>query len=225
MTAVQKTRLGLLVLGVCLSGCVAGTSRSDDSSPVLLSLTAMSSQRLAVEYRLRDPANALHFPQELGGYRAESWQPTQTGFRWVTEGEGERVERVDGRPFDRLTFTVPIDYRALPKSYGPFSPFSDGSTLIHSEQFHACPHIPCGSTAPLPTTIEALGAVIGVEGRRMRNRAKFVSREEGTNIFVGKLEPVEADGFVAVIDAGLPAGLRTHLDHSLPQSMRFFASI
>jgi len=225
MTDDRKLTLGTVLLGFLLTGCVAQTSLSDRRDAVTLNLEVEANRQLAVRYRSREPTLALHFSQELGGYRAEVWQPAQTGFRWVTEGDGERVERIDGKPFDRLSFTVPIDYRALPKSYGPFSPFSDGSTLIHSGQFHTCLRARCEGTAPLPTTIEAPGSTIGVEGRRLQYRASFVSREEGTNIFVGKLEPIETDGFIAVIDPGLPSELRAHLDRSLPQSMEFYAAI
>jgi len=178
-----------------------------------------------VTYDLASPAAALHFAQELGGYRSEKWMPIDGHFQWAKEGMGERVERTDGRPFRRVAFTVPVDYRHLPKSYAPFSPFSDGSTLIHSGQFHACPNAKCEGTEPVPVSVVAPGKIVGVEGRRTPDREQFVSRDEGTNIFVGSLEPVEADGFIAIIDPGLPPGLRQHLDRSLPRSMRYFEAI
>ena len=59
----------------------------------------------------------------------------------------------------------------------------------------------------------------------MADEARFISRDEGTNIFVGKLMPEEADGFIAIIDPGLPTAARDHLKQSLPRAMNAFARI
>ena len=221
---IRRAAIATLPFFVVLAGCVAPMSASDNPRPMTLELNRSNDLQIAAAYRFAEPTQALHFPRELGGYRINSWRPKGNGFRWVIEGEGERLERVDGRFFENVTFTIPIDYRDLPKSYAPFSPFSEGSTLIHSGQFHACLTAPCEDPEPLPITIEARGATIGVEGRRTLGRDQFVSQDDGTSIFVGTLEPVEADGFVAVIDPGLPPGLRRNLDRSLPQAMDYFAS-
>ncbi|WP_353205183.1 hypothetical protein [Sphingomonas sp.] len=174
-------------------------------------------------YRMTAPTQALHFAQALGGYRPEDWHPQSAGFRWVQDGAGERIERSDRGTFRSVRFTLPARYRALPKSYAPFSPFSDGSVLIHSGQFHACRTTPCAGTDALPIDIKATGKTIGVEARRIADRARFVSRDEGTSIFVGRLVPEAADGFIAVIDPGLPPIARDHLRQSLPRAMEDFA--
>lgn len=216
----------LLICTIALHGCVAYPLHpSRPASPLALGLTQLSPDQVEITYTMTKASAALHFVQELGGYRAAAWRPTDSGFRWVNEGTGERVERSDGKPFERVTFQIPIDYRALPKSYAPFSPFSEGSALVHSGQFHACPSLPCDGTGKLPISIRADGKIVGVGGQRSNSRARFVSDGEGTNIFLGTLKPVAADGFVAIIDPGLPEDLRRHLDLSLPQSMRFFGSI
>lgn len=195
------------------------------ASPITLDLTVQPGEQVAAAYRLSPPIDALHFSQELGGYRAQDWAPLSPGFRWITEGDGERIERTDGKPFDRLTLRIPMRYRALPKSYAPFSPFSEGSVLIHSGQFHACLVLPCDGTSALPVSVAAPGKTIGVEGRRNQDKASFVSSEEGTNIFVGILEPVPQDDLVAIIDPGLPADVRAHLARSLPRAIDDFAAI
>lgn len=210
---------------LALSGCAAGVALPDAPQPLALDLTHSSDRQVTADYRLREATTALHFPQELGGYRAEEWKPADSAFRWVKEGEGERIERTDGQAFRHVAFMIPIDYRALPKSYAPFSPFSAGAALVHSGQFHACPAAPCEQAGPLPIRITAPGETIGVEGRRTPNRESFVSQDEGTNIFIGTLAPVDADGFVAIIDPGLPAAVRQHLDRSLPQAIQDLAAI
>jgi hypothetical protein len=221
----NQVRTVMLLLSAALAGCVAHTSSSGASPPLTLELTRSSEEQISAVYRARELITALYFPKELGGYRTEAWRPVDSAFRWTKEGDGERVERIDGRPFDRVALTIPIDYRALPKSYAPFSPFSDGSTLIHSGQFHACVAAPCEMTEALPITIKATGSVIGVDGRRTADLTRFVSRDDGTNIFVGTLKPVDADGLIAVVDPGLPDDVRRHLNQSLPQAMQFFAAI
>jgi hypothetical protein len=215
-----------ILAALLLSGCAtANKDRGGRSQPLSLTLSLTVPEQLTARYDLAAPAVALHFPQELGGYRAEQWRPTIAGFRWTGEGAGERIERIDGQAFRQIALVMPVDYRALPKSYAPFSPFSEGSALIHSGQFHACPGAACQGNAALPIAIHAPGKIIGVEGRRTPARERFVSRDDGTNIFVGLLQPAKANGFVAVIDPGLPPDLRQHLDRSLPQSMAHFASI
>ena len=190
-----------------------------------LDLSHSADRQVTADYRLSEATTALHFPQELGGYRAEVWKPADSAFRWVKEGEGERIERTDGQAFRQVAFTIPIDYRALPKSYAPFSPFSQGGALVHSGQFHACPAAPCEQAGPLPIRITAPGEIVGVEGRRTPDRESFISRDDGTSIFIGTLKPVDADGFVAIIDPGLPATVRQHLDRSLPQAIQDLAAI
>ena len=215
----------LLIAVATLGGCAtASMDDARETAPLSLDLKVVGPDDLLAEYETAGPLTALHFPQELGGYRSETWTPATGGFRWVSEGDGERLERIDGKGFRSVRLAIPIDYRALPKSYAPFSPFSDGSVLVHSGQFHACPTAPCEGTDPLPVAIDAPGFVVGVEGRRTKMRDRFISSDEGTNIFVGKLEPIEADGFVAIVDPDLPPALRQHLDRSLPQSMRYFTA-
>lgn len=215
----------LLSVPMALAGCVTGSGMSDAPQPLTLALTHSADRELTAEYRLREAVTALHFPQQLGGYRAEVWKPIDSAFRWVKEGDGERVERADGRPFQNVTFTIFIDYRALPKSYAPFSPFSQGGALVHSGQFQACTAAPCAKPGPLPVSIDAPGEIVGVEGRRTRDSDRFVSSDDGTNIFIGTLEPVDADGFVAIIDPGLPVAARQRLDLSLPRAIQDLAAI
>lgn len=215
----------LLTAPIVLAGCMTGAGMSDAPQQLTLVMTHSADRQLTAGYRLRAAATALHFPQELGGYRAEVWKPTDSAFRWVKEGDGERVERADGRPFQNVTFTIPIDYRALPKSYAPFSPFSQGGALVYSGQFHACAASPCVQPDALSISIEAPGETVGVDGRRTPDRDQFVSRDDGTSIFIGTLEPVNADGFVAIIDPGLPVAARQHLDRSLPRAIQDLAAI
>lgn len=210
---------------LALVAAPAGSATARRTPTVSAEIAVLPEGQIRLTYRLARPVTALHFAQALGPYRASDWKAGDAAVRWVGEGDGERVERADGKPFDRISFAIAVRYRHLPKSYAPFSPFSEGSALIYSGQFQACAAAPCAEAPPLPLTIAAPGKTIGVAGRRVADRAAFVSRNEGTSIFVGSLKPVAADGFVAIIDPGLPAEARTHLSRSLPQAMRDFGAI
>lgn len=193
--------------------------------PVSLHITRSAADSVEAEYRLTRPTRALHFAPPLDGYRARDWKSPPDEFRWVQEGDGERIERADGKPFTRLKFSIPVRYTALEKAYAPFAPFSDGGMLLYSGHFQACPALPCKGTEPLAVTIAAEGETIGVAGKRSANTASFVSREEGTNVYIGSAAPVATSGFVAIVDPALQPVLRDHLLESLPQSMRDFAAI
>lgn len=193
--------------------------------PISLHITRAPDNTVRAEYRLARSAKALHFAPHLDDYRARNWQTAPGEFRWVREGDDERIERTDGKPFTQLTLDIPVRYNALEKAYAPFSPFSDGGMLIYSGHFQTCTALPCKGTEPLPVTIAAAGAMIGVGGKRTANAATFVTREEGTNIYIGKAEPAPTSGFLAIVDPALQPALRDHLLGSLPQSMRDFAAI
>jgi hypothetical protein len=160
-----------LILAIALTSCIARTYRLPRAlPPIALEIGLSRPDSIRAEYKLAKPTVSLHFAQDLGGYRKAVWRPMDNDFLWINEGIGERVQRRDGVPFDHVTFDIPLDYRALPKSYAPFSPFSDGSALIYSGQFHACLKTPCQETSRIergraagrsvPANCEATGSVI-----------------------------------------------------------------
>lgn len=73
--------------------------------------------------------------------------------------------------------------------------------------------------------VTAIGKTIGAGGRRSPDRTRYLSRDDGTNLFVGTLSPVAADGFVAIVDPGLPPAAQDHLKASLPRAMGDLASV
>lgn len=221
-----KSALATSTMCAALSACVSSSRpQARHDLPIKLDATVQSNEKISTTYTFAKPTHALHYAQDLGGYRSEDWHPEDQDFRWIKEGDGERIERADGKPFSSLTLTIPMRYRALPKSYAPFSPFSEGSALIHTGQFHACLTVPCDGTDGVPIEISAIGKMIGVNGRRVADRTSLISSGDGTNAFVGTLAPVEANGFIAIIDPGLPAQARDHLIVSLPRAMGDFARV
>lgn len=226
MAAVRFVCAGLIAASACTLAACATVPPTDEElplDPVTTELAVPAGGDVELRYRLAEATSALHFADRTGDYRETTWHPVDPAFRWVEEGDGERLERADGRAFDSVALTVTPRYRALVKAYGPFSPFSDGSLLVYSGQFHACTDLPCDGGEALPLTIEAPGRTIATPGQRLQGHARFVSEGAGSNVFVGNLAPVAADGFNAIVDPGLPEAMRARLATGLPDAMRRLA--
>ena len=200
--------------------------------PIAVVLTSPVDAPAVIRFSTDRPTAALHFADDLGGYRQREWRPVEPGFRWVIEPadpnlgtrQGERIERTDGRPFASVSVTVEQRYRALPKSYAPFSPFSDGGVLIYSGNLHACLAAPCSGEGPANVQIIAPGRQVRVAGQVAADNARFVSGDDGTNIYIGNRAPVSANGVEAIIDPALPASVGRELAESLPAATRYYAA-
>ncbi|MEO8181701.1 MAG: hypothetical protein ABI895_22950, partial [Deltaproteobacteria bacterium] len=68
------------------------------------------------------------------------------------------------------------------------------------------------------------GTQLLVEGGVHTSDFTFTDAGEGTNIYVGKTEPLSSSHFVAVIDRGLPPEVRAALYRFLPPMMDFFTT-
>lgn len=185
-------------------------------------LTSPADGPARVVLRAPRPATALHFATALGTYRSSDWRIVDRGFRWVIEGDGERLERSDGAPFTTVSFTVEQRYRSLIKSYAPFAPFSDGGLLVYTGHFHACLTLPCSGEGAVRMTIAAPGRTIRAGEAVGRVRLRYVSRGEGTNVYIGKHIAQIENGMAAIIDPGLPERLRAGLARAVPAAMAHF---
>lgn len=222
MTSHRLTLLAAAALA--LSGCV--TVRPPSANPSVMAavdfISPAGDQPARVILRVPRPVTALHFATELNGYRARDWTIAGGAFRWIAEGDGERLERRDGRPFTQVAFTVAQRYRSLIKSYGPFSPFSDGGLLVYSGHFHACTTLPCTAQKAVSMTIAAPGRTIRTGQSVGRETLRYVSHGEGTNVYIGTRAPQVENGMSAIIDPALPERLRAELARGLPASMAHF---
>jgi hypothetical protein len=134
------------------------------------------------------------------------------------------LRRKDHAAFQTVSLTVPARYVPLPKEYAPFSPYSDGGTLIYSGQFHVRDATSASPSAdrwsftvtPLP------GAHLVVEGALQEPGFTFSDAGNGANIYVGNTQPLASSHFVAVIDRGLPPEVIAALYRLLPPMMDYF---
>ena len=128
--------------------------------------------------------------------------------------------------FQTASVTVPARYAALPKEYAPFSPYSDGGTLIYSGQFHVCT-----GRAECPSDFRWEFNVSPPPGRHLVAKGvvhdsefTFVDAGNGTYVYVGETAPLTSSHFVAVIDRGLPREMREALYRLLPPMMDFYTT-
>jgi hypothetical protein len=190
-----------------------------------ISLSEIKPGEWRIELRTARPTSGLRFARNPDDSRARRWQ-VESGFELVHDDGTDFLRRKDGAAFQNTSLNVPARYVAQAKEYAPFSPYSDGGTLIYSGQFHVCPgKLECPSdyrwtikVTPPP------GAHLVVEGAVHDSAFTFTDASEGTNVYVGKTQPLATSHFVAVIDPGLPPQVKAALDRLLPPMLDFFAA-
>jgi len=184
-----------------------------------------------VGYRFAEPVSELRFSRtDAQGNRMQDWRAVDDGIEIVMLDGEEVVRRRDGAAFEQVGFDIAPLYRSLEKDYAPFSPFGDGGLLIHSGRFHAC----AGSCEDAVDPVWQFSITLP-DGAHLIHGGKVIASREpgsiafddsgsGTNLYVGRTEPVQTDDVVAVIDAQFPAAARTQLDALFPRLMGLYAA-
>jgi hypothetical protein len=195
---------------------------SDPGVPSV-SLSEITAGQWQVVIRAPRPTTALRFDRNPDDSRARRWH-VERGFELVHEDGIDLLRRKDHVAFETVSLTVPSRYVHLPKEYAPFSPYSDGGTLIYSGQFHVSDATSAGPSADRWrfTVTPPRGAHLVVEGGLRESGYTFTDAGNGTNIYVGNTHPLASSHFVAVIDRGLSPEVIAALYRSLPPMMDFF---
>lgn len=176
-----------------------------------------------VEYSNVRPVKQLAFLSSPNSSRVKRWNSADKNFAIVYENGMEFIRRIDGNEFSNATFQLTPTYTHLPKSYAPFSPFSDGDMLFHSERFFACETLCDSDSNGWPFSIEVPETeVIIVNGEYFKSKAKWIGYDDGQNIYVGNKNFKENEKFFAIIDSKLPTDIRQHLSVYLPKLIDFF---
>ncbi|HWO09468.1 MAG TPA: hypothetical protein VNN80_08310, partial [Polyangiaceae bacterium] len=226
----RRVRLAAAVATLVLA-CAHGPGPSGpvelpgEPAPPSIALSELETGQWKVVFRTSQPTAELRFARNPDDSRARRWQ-VERDLELVREDGADFLRRRDRGAFQSAALTVPARYVDLPKEYAPFSPYSDGGTLIYSGQFHVCTgRSECPSdhrwqfrVTPPP------GAHLVVEGDVHESEFGFSDAGEGTNIYVGKTTPLASSHFVAVIDGGLPPEVRAALYRLLPAMMDFYTT-
>ncbi len=182
-------------------------------------------QHLKVTYRLSQPTSAIVFARTPDESRSRRWRIVSSGFEIARANDKDMIRRADGVVFSTVDVMVPATYVPLPKDYAPFSPFSDGSLLVHSGRFHACP---AGSAddceGPWPMQVEAPhGKHILLHGNKYQRSAKWSDSDSGTKIYIGTADAFANADFVQIVDPALPPAISELISTSLPEVMQHLA--
>lgn len=225
------TRLVGLAVATLSLACAHGTSTRavaeppSRPAPPSIALSEVSAGQWQVVYRTSQPTADLRFVRNPDDSRGRRWH-VENDFELVHENGADLLRRKDHGVFQTAAVTVPARYVALPKEYAPFSPFTDGATLIYSGQFHVCAETAeCPSEHGWPITVTPPpGTHLVVAGGLHESAFTFADAGDGTNIYVGKTTPLASSHFVAVIDRGLPEEVKAALYRLLPPMIDFYTT-
>lgn len=175
-----------------------------------------------VTYDFSVPAIVVHFARNPDDSRAQRWTPLDTALEIGYENGMETIRRKDGAEFYTASFRLTPTYQHLPKDYAPFSPFSDGGTLLHSGRFFACVESCKGVDEWRLSLSVPKGEHILLDAGMKGTSAEWVDQGDGRSVYVGTQTPVESNGFVSVIDQGLPDVILAALETDLPKMLAYF---
>lgn len=176
-----------------------------------------------VKYSLEKPVKRLIFIRSPDRSRLSRWYPMSSGFKIGYDSGSEHVYKTDGTSFKGVTIEVTPTYTALPKDYAPFSPYSDGSILIHTGRFFTCPENCDDIMNEWSFTLEANESDNVIVGGKIYTRvAHWVDENDGKKVYVGKGKPIQDDNFVSLIDENLPKNLLNLMSNSLPIMVSYF---
>ena len=166
-----------------------------------------------LEYKASQPIERLAFKRNPDNSRINRWKPIENDYRVYLESDEEFIGRKDGKPFTEVKLHLTPRYKHLPKDYAPFSPFSDGGILIHSGRFFACEN-ECDDSFnewSFKLTVPR-GEHIIINGVTVGSETNWIDSGSGMSIYIGQQTPIEANGFLTLIDAGLPKSIKDALE-------------
>lgn len=227
----MQSNLAIATLTFWLTSCASqgqtSASVSTLQSNVSVDMTVQPSDLIAV-YSALEPVSALEFRRVAGPARSEDWNvPPEFLLRHNAEDGTDRLFRLDGAPFGRVSVSMPARYRVLPKEYAPFSPFSDGGLLLHTGRLQVCEET-CpedDSTWSQRMSLSGWQGAHVIEGGSVHanGTAQWIDTRNGKNIYVGSATPIETDEVVGVVDPALPDLIKSSLDDLLPLLIKSYA--
>jgi hypothetical protein len=181
------------------------------------------------DYALPEPVRGLAFRRS---------RVSRDGWRIVDPPGATLVGRyvVAAQPFTRLRVELPTSTAQPDKEYRSFYRFADSGLLAYTGQLGVVRAV-CG-TGDCPggeglslgadyagtlTLVPARGESVVVQGRSPAAEASLALRRDGTYAYFGSLTPVETDGFVGVLDRGMPDWMRRRVSTDLPHLFAFYA--
>jgi|GEM_PF-2329335 len=221
----------LTVFCACRSGGTLAVPSERPEGPAAAS-TAATSIRLEhvvdrdawrLTYVLARPVQTLRFVRPHAPYRASRWQITTPGLRFAHTGDEDVVVAEDARAFAELGIDIPTYAIKPEKDYQVFIPYSDASTLVYTGHFDVRDD-GADAQANVFTFVPRKDERLVLRGEVSSGTHSWQSEGEGTYVYFGSTQPTAGDGFIGVVDAGMPAWLRTPMQTLLPTLFGLYAS-
>ncbi|WP_371188261.1 hypothetical protein [Thalassotalea maritima] len=203
--------------------CLSTSTWARNESKVDISIVKSKDGKWTLTYQTLEPASRLSFIRNPDDSRIERWQPKTSDFEMVVIESQEFLVKKDGSSFTKVSLELTPTYKHLSKDYAPFSPYSDGGTLIYTGRLFACVER-CGvDVNQWHFSLQAPeGEHIIVAGKVHTGTVNWVDSNDGMNVYVGSQHPIVTDNVIAVIDRGLPERIKLSLDADIPKLMNYF---
>lgn len=178
-----------------------------------------------VRYSTSQPVQRIVFQRNPDDSRAKHWVAQSELYAIKVMDGVETIIRTDGQRFNNVSFRFPATYAPLPKEYAAFSPFSDGGLLLHSGRFFACAEQCAAHLNSWTLTLKVPdGERILVAGKLYHNQVTWQELDSGSNVYVGKAQPLAGPDFISLIDPALPTVLHQQISSQLPLLMAWFTT-
>ena len=196
---------------------------AETNPEVDISITKSINNTWTLIYQTSKPANRLGFIRNPDNSRIERWKPVSSDFEIVFEQGKEYIIKKDGSSFEHVELMLTPTYKHLSKDYAPFSPYSDGGVLIYTGRLFACIDKCEDDVNAWRVSMNIpQGEHLIVNGKVYTKSTKWVDRDDGMNVYVGRQKLIETDSVIAVIDSGLPEEIQLSLSADIPKLMVYF---
>ncbi|WP_444918897.1 hypothetical protein [Microbulbifer sp. JMSA003] len=196
---------------------------AEDISGVDIAIEKQGDKLWKLTYQMDRPASRISFVRNPDASRIKRWKSVSPEFELVSMDGEEFLVRKDRSSFEHIEIYLTPSYISLPKDYAPFSPYSDGGSLIYTGRFFACIDNCDDKVKAWRITMQVPpGEHMIINGKINVGTASWIDRDNGMNVYVGTQEPINTASVVAVIDNGLPEKLRLSLESDIPRLMSYF---
>jgi len=173
-----------------------------------------------VLYRLPQAVPEVAFVRPGAPARVRHWTLVTPGLALRGQPDAERIVSSDGRWFDGFELDI-ATYEIHPeKDYQVFFSYTDGGRLVFTGQFDVGGPAIGGSTF---TFVPRPREHVVVQGEVSAEPTTWSSEGDGTYAYFGKTRPLVGEGFVGVVDGGMPTWLGEPMGALLPPLFRFYA--
>jgi hypothetical protein len=216
----------LFVLSAITVGC-SSVPAVQSRSPFALTISVEQFEqedRWTAKFQPSRPVTRLIFNRQVNRFRAQKWKSLSPEVELKEVDGEEAIVSRSGKPFQDVSFEFASYYDDTPKDYEFFQAFSDGSRVMYTGHFNACPEDE-DCNEPIRFRFKGRkGSKIVVLGQVSEWTSDWTeTTPRGTYVYFGNIKPLQREHLTAIIDPALPKWLRTRMFELLPKLFSFYA--